>query len=116
MAELSELSYLHQLISSLLPMLATAVSNRNYTQHVVLLESLCRRVSIFTDTLVYLYSLYLVIGYYGTNVNAATTNQTPLRASKLKFEFIFSITTCVQIISVKIWKFALLLCQTINLF
>lgn len=45
MAELSQLTLVHQPIASMLPTLANAVSHRDYTQHLVLLESLCKRVS-----------------------------------------------------------------------
>lgn len=46
MAELSQIATLHQVISNMLPTLAEGLSHRKYTQHVNLLEIVCKRVCI----------------------------------------------------------------------
>ncbi|KAF6022738.1 hypothetical protein EB796_018946 [Bugula neritina] len=67
MSELSVIQTLHQPISALLPLLAAAVSHREYTQHVVLLETLCKIVR-YSNINIYLICM-LSVGF-DQNLNA----------------------------------------------
>ncbi|XP_067941524.1 uncharacterized protein [Watersipora subatra] len=44
LAELSGVAVLHQSVATLLPLIAQATANKDYTQHVVLLETVCKRL------------------------------------------------------------------------
>ena len=52
MTELSQIASLHKPISDMLPSLAESLSYQNYTQHLALLETVCKRVCLYCISVV----------------------------------------------------------------
>ena len=51
MAELSQINSLNQDLGKILPLLSKAASYQHYTQHVNLLETLCKQVDLLCELL-----------------------------------------------------------------